>query len=55
MTPHRIEQVEFQELKVQLQELLDKDFITSSTSPWDAPVLVAKKKNKTLQLCIDYR
>ena len=26
-----------------------------STSPWGAPVLIAKKKGKTLRLCIDYR
>ena len=26
-----------------------------STSSWGAPVLFAKKKDKTLQLCIDYR
>ena len=48
MTPHRMTPVELQELKVQLQELLDKGFIRSSTSPWGAPVLFAKKKNKTL-------
>ena len=46
---------ELQELKVQLQELLDKVFIRPSTSPWGAPVLFAKKKDKTLWLCIDYR
>ena len=34
---------------------MDKGFIRPSTSPWGAPVLFAKKKNKTLQLCIDYR
>ena len=61
MTPHRMARIELQELKVQLQELkvqlqelLDKDFIRSSTSPWGAPVLFAKKKDKTLRLCIDY-
>ena len=27
----------------------------SSTSPWGAPVLFAKKRDKTLRLCIDYR
>ena len=55
MTPHRMAPVELQELKVQLQELLDKGFIRLSTSPWGAPVLSAKKKDKTLRLCIDYR
>ena len=55
MTPHRMAPVELQELRVQLQEILDKGFIRSSTSPWGAPVLFAKKKDKTLRLCIDYR
>ena len=34
---------------------MDKGFIRSSTSPWGAPVLFAKKKDNTLRLCIDYR
>ena len=55
MTPHKMTLVELQELKVQIQELLDKGFIRPSTSPWGAPVLFAKKKDKTLRLCIDYR
>ena len=55
MTPHRMAPVELQELRVQLQELLDKGFIRPITSPWGAPVLFAKKKGKTLRLCIDYR
>ena len=55
MTPHRMAPFELQELKVQLQELLDKGFIRLSTSPWGAPVLFAKKRDKTLRLCIEYR
>ena len=55
MTLHRMAPVELQELRVQLQELLDKGFIKLSTSPWGALVLFAKKKDKTLRLCIDYR
>ena len=55
MTLHRMAPVEFQELRVQLQELLDKRFIRPSTSPWGAQILFAKKKDKTLRLCIDYR
>ena len=55
MNPHRMAPVELQELRVQLQELLDKGFIKLSTSPWGAPVLFAKKKGRTLRLFIDYR
>ena len=55
MILHRMALVELQELRVQLQELLDKGFIRPSTSPWGAAVLFAKKKDKTLRLCIDYR
>ena len=55
MTPHRMAPTQLQELKVQLQELLDRGFIRPSTSPWGALMLFAKKKDKTLQLCIDDR
>ena len=54
MTPHRMAPVKLQELKVQLQELLDKGFIRPSTLPWGALVLFSKKKDKTFQLCIDH-
>ena len=55
MTPHRMVPVELQELKVQLQELFDGGFIRPSTSPWGTLVLFAKKKDKSLLLCRDYR
>ena len=38
-----------------MQELLDKGFIRPSVSPWGAPVLFVKKKDGSMQLCIDYR
>jgi hypothetical protein len=43
------------ELKIQLHELLDKEYIRPSVSPWGAPVLFVKNKDETLRLCIDYR
>ena len=55
MTPQRVAPVELQELRVQLQGLLDKGFIRPSISPWGSSVLFAKKRGKTLRLCIDYR
>ncbi|TYJ98631.1 Retrotransposon protein [Cucumis melo var. makuwa] len=54
-SPYRMAPAELKELKVQLQELLDKGFIRPSVSPWGAPVLFVKKKDGSMRLCIDYR
>ena len=35
--------------------MLEKGFIRSSTSPWGAPVLFAKKADDSLRLCMDCR
>ena len=53
--PYRMAPLELKELKVQMEELVNKGFVRSSTSPWGAPVLFVKKKNGSLRLCIDYR
>ena len=42
--PYRMAPIELKELKVKLQELLDKGFVRPSVSPWGAPVLFVKKK-----------
>ena len=55
MTPHRMAPGELQELKVQLQKLLDMGFIRPSTSPWGSLVFFTKEKGKILRLCLDYR
>ncbi|XP_057543993.1 uncharacterized protein LOC130823391 [Amaranthus tricolor] len=46
---------EMEELKSQLEELLDKGYVQPSVSPWGAPVLFVRKKDGSLRLCIDYR
>ena len=53
--PYRMAPAELKELKVQLQELLDKGFVRPNVLPWGAPVLFVKKKYGTLRMCIDYR
>ena len=45
--PYRMSPKELAELKIQLQELLDKGFIR--------PALFVKKKDDSLRLCVDYR
>ena len=54
-TPYRMSTLEMLELKMQLQELLEKKYIQPSVSPRGAPVLFVKKKDGTLRLCIAYR
>jgi hypothetical protein len=53
--PYRMPPNELAELKIQLQDLLDKCFIRPSASPWGCPALFVKKKDNSLRLCVDYR
>jgi ribonuclease HI len=52
---YRMPPNELAELKIQLQDLLDKGFIHPSASPWGCPALSVKKKDNSLRLCVDYR
>ncbi|XP_040944992.1 uncharacterized protein [Gossypium hirsutum] len=52
---YRMAPNELTELKAQLQEFLDQDFIRPSVSPWGVPILFIKKKGRSLRMCIDYR
>eukprot|EP00253_Pinus_taeda_P032681 PITA_32681 len=53
--PYRMSIPELEELKLKLKEMLDKEHIRPTVSPWGAPVLFVKKKDGTLKLCIEYR
>ncbi|XP_058774497.1 uncharacterized protein LOC131648787 [Vicia villosa] len=55
MAPYRMSASELTELKKQLEDLLEKKFVRPSVSPWGAPVLLVKKKDGSMRLCIDYR
>jgi len=43
------------ELQKQLEELLDEKFIKPRVSSWGAPVLLVKKMDGSMRLCVDYR
>ncbi|GBG82094.1 hypothetical protein CBR_g34374 [Chara braunii] len=51
---YRMSEEELAVLRAQLNDLLDKGWIRPSSSPYGAPVLFVRKKNKDLRLCIDY-
>lgn len=43
------------EFKKMLKELLDRGVIEQSSSDWASPVVLVKKKDGSLRICIDYR
>jgi hypothetical protein len=53
--PYKMTPKELAELKVQLNELMDKGFIHPSFLPWGCPALFVKKKDQSLRLCVNYR
>ena len=47
--------LENDEIKRQIQELLQKGHIRPSSSPCGSPIVLVQKKDRTWRLCIDYR
>jgi hypothetical protein len=52
---YRMPPNELAELKIKLQDLLEKGFIWPSSSPWGCPAIFVKKKDQTLRMCVDYK
>jgi hypothetical protein len=38
-----------------MKEFLDLGLIKTNISPWGAPIIIVKKKDGSMRLCIDYR
>ena len=55
IAPYRMSPIELAEVKSQVEDLLQKQFLRPSVSPWGAPVLLVKKKDGSMQMCVDYR
>ncbi|KAL7631268.1 UNVERIFIED_CONTAM: hypothetical protein RMT77_018430 [Armadillidium vulgare] len=70
MTPHRIElfddtpicqmtrrfsEIISKEIEGQCEELLLKDIIEPSISPWNSPIVPVRKKDGSLRMCLDSR
>ena len=54
--PHRrVPPNQMEEVKAHLQRLLEQKIIRPSTSPYAAPVVIVRKKDGSIRLCVDYR
>nr|KYP73010.1 Transposon Ty3-I Gag-Pol polyprotein [Cajanus cajan] len=54
VAPYRMAPAVLVELKGQLEDLLKKQLVQPSVSPWGAPVLLVKKKDGGSRLCVDH-
>ena len=54
-SPYYISAPELVDLKLQLHALIEKGYIRPSGIPWGEFLLFLKKKDGTMQMCIDYR
>ena len=45
----------YEELKHYIEDLLNKNWIRDSKSPYSSPVVAVRKKDGTPRLCVDYR
>jgi hypothetical protein len=52
---YRMSVMENAEIKKQIQELLDKGVIVSSSSPCGSPIVLVPKKDGTWRMCVDFR
>ena len=52
---YRMSPTELQELRKQLDELLECGMIRPSTSPWGSPIMFVTKKDGSLRMCVDTR
>ncbi len=53
--PYRVPESQKEEVLRQLRKLEEASIISPSNSPWASPLVIVKKKDGTLRLCVDYR
>ncbi|KAH9311173.1 hypothetical protein KI387_026208, partial [Taxus chinensis] len=54
-TPYRYPKRQKDEIEKNIQELLEMGFIRPSKSPFASAVVLVKKKDGTMRMCVDYR
>ncbi|CAC5362905.1 unnamed protein product [Mytilus coruscus] len=53
--PRRVPLAQRKEVDDKIQRMLEGDFIRHSQSPWSSQIVVVRKRNQSIRLCIDFR
>uniref|UniRef100_A0A3B1JJS8 Gypsy retrotransposon integrase-like protein 1 n=1 Tax=Astyanax mexicanus TaxID=7994 RepID=A0A3B1JJS8_ASTMX len=51
----RLPPSQYEQVKAHIQDLLQREVVRVSCSPYSSPIVVVQKKDGTLRLCVDYR
>lgn len=51
----RIPPSEYEEVKQHINQLLEAQVIRESSSPYASPIVLVRKKDGSLRMCVDYR
>ncbi len=53
--PYRVPESQREEVLRQIKKMEEAGIISPSNSPWASPLVIVKKKDGSLHLCVDYR
>ena len=53
--PYRLPHAHKDVVQQELKEMLAERIVEPSTSDWAAPIVLVKKKDRSLRFCVDYR
>jgi hypothetical protein len=51
----RIPPIQYEEVKNHIKKLIENKIIRESTSPYASPIVLVRKKDNSLRMCVDYR
>ena len=55
LRPYRVAQTQRDKIAAHVEDMLERNIIQPSVSPWAAPVVLVRKKDGQDRFCVDYR
>ncbi|XP_078476934.1 uncharacterized protein LOC144737926 isoform X1 [Lampetra planeri] len=55
LNPFRLSPAEKEHVQSAVNDMLEADIISPSSSPWGAPIVLVKKQDGSLRFCVDFR